>query len=362
MIYINGRFLTQKLTGVQRFAFEMVKGLFAANSGEFMILMPPGKINEAYTDVDKWPIKVIGKLTNTFWEQIDLPTHLKKIGKPLLLNLVNTAPCFYKNQIASIMDMTTFVDPTWFSAKFSFYYKFIVPLFAKNAAHILTISESSKSDILKYLNIPEQKVTVIYCAVAEKFLEPKRDTVLDQKLLSKLGLKPKSYLLGVSSLDPRKNFKGLINAFLEMKLEIPLVIVGSKGKVFADEDLKNTLIENQSIIFTGYVEDSELIALYRYAKCFVYPSLYEGFGMPPLEAMASDCPTIVSNTSSMPEVCGDASLYVDPLDILSIMEKIDLLINDNMLREKLIILGRERCRRFSWKESALKLREVIDTH
>ncbi|CAM4110596.1 Glycosyltransferase involved in cell wall bisynthesis [Pedobacter westerhofensis] len=350
--------MTQKLTGVQRFAFEMVKGLLDIYKGEIKILIPPRDIDSSY-DVADWPIKVIGKLTNTLWEQIDLPLFLIKNNKPLLISLVNTAPCFYKRQIVSILDMTTFVNPAWFSFKFAHYYKLVVPLIAKNSLKIITISEHSKSDIIKFINIPSEKVEVLHCAVSDKFINKPNMEIAQKDFFNKKGLTVGQYILGVSSLDPRKNFQSLIEAFLTINTRLPLVIVGSKGKAFADNNLKSLISDHDNIVFTGYVEDSELIQLYQSATCFVYPSLYEGFGMPPLEAMACGCPTIVSNTSSLPEVCGDASLYVNPTDIKGIKETIELAISDDPLRKSLTEKGDRRYKKFSWESSCYKLNDII---
>jgi glycosyltransferase involved in cell wall biosynthesis len=358
MIYINGRFLTQRLTGVQRFAYEMFSILLGEDKSNYCVLVPPTKIDEAYM-VSDWPIKMIGSLTNTLWEQIDLPRFLLKNNKPLLINLVNTAPCFYKNQIVSIQDMTTFVNPKWFNFLFASYYKLVVPRIAKSSLKVITVSEHSKKDILKYLSIPAEKVDVINCAVASKFLDRSEIRKDSTGFLGQLGVKADSYVLCVSSLDPRKNFHALIEAYLLLETTLPLVIVGSKGKAFADNDLGDVL-SNESIIFTGYVQDDDLISLYQSARCFVYPSLYEGFGLPPLEAMACGCATIVSNTSSMPEVCGNASIYVDPSNISSIKDAVLRLTSDEGLRSELIELGKERCRLYSWKASGEKLRNVIE--
>ncbi|MEJ7821378.1 MAG: glycosyltransferase family 1 protein [Chitinophagaceae bacterium] len=354
MIYINGRFLTQRLTGVQRYAFEITKRLTAHYQNNLCILIPNVSINHSY-ETKNLPVKVIGKITNTLWEQIDLPIYLQQKDKPLLINLVNTAPCFYKNQIVCIMDMTIYVNPKWFSKYFVFYYKIIVPQISKNSKKVITISESSKKDIVQYLQISAEKIEIISPAVSDKFYKHN----IGSNILVKLNLNHNQYILSVSSLDPRKNFKRLIEAYNFLHKEIPLVIVGSEGKVFADEGLK-IMLKEKNIIFTGYVNDDDLITLYSSAKFFVYPSLYEGFGIPPLEAMACGCATIVSNTSSLPEVCDNASLYVNPTDTQSINIAIQQLLKNDDLRNQLIARGKEQVKKFSWDISARKLISVIE--
>lgn len=359
MIYINGRFLTQQMSGTQRFAFEMLKGLLEINRHNTCILIPPKSVNQSFGTID-WPLKIIGKSTTTLWEQIDLPLFLIRNKSPILINLVNTAPAFYKNQIVSILDMTTFVNPKWFSFSFAKYYHIIVPLIAKNSKRIITISENSKNDIIRFLQIDSMKINVLYCGVAEHFRRSSLISDKVPKILLNLKIGCQKYILVVSSLDPRKNFKRLIEAYQLSALKVPLVIVGSKGKVFADDGIRKLLINKKNIIFTGYVSDEDLVELYQAAKCFVYPSIYEGFGMPPLEAMASGCATIVSHSSSLPEVCGDACLYVNPFNIESISAGLVRLIDNERLRMELVERGFERIKLFSWQQSSEKLMKIIE--
>ncbi|MFD1258893.1 glycosyltransferase family 4 protein [Mucilaginibacter terrae] len=359
MIYINGRFLTQTLTGSQRFAYEMAKSIVLHYPDNVTILVPPTDIKPNYI-IDKNVIKVIGTRSGLVWEQIDLPLYMSKTNKQLLINLVNTAPIALKHQIISIMDMTTFVNPKWFSKAFAFYYKIIVPIIARRSLKVLTISESSKHDILKYINILPEKVEILYCSVSDNFLSSAKVASNDEATLKKFNLEKDKYLLAVSSLDPRKNFVALVKAYKNAKTSIPLIIVGSEGKVFANSELKEIISSSKNIILTGYVSEEELVTLYSNATCFLYPSLYEGFGMPPLEAMACGCATIVSDTSSLPEVCGDGSLYVNPLDIPSITKAIITVINDVNLRKELISKGKKQVGKFSWQRSGIILKNVID--
>jgi glycosyltransferase involved in cell wall biosynthesis len=352
-IFINGRYLTQKITGVQRNAFELTKHLLPLIKNA-MVLVPDEKINTSYK-IDHWPLLRIGTLKGVLWEQVSLPLFLKKQKKQsLLINLTNTAPLSYPNQVVSIMDMTTFIEPAWFNKKFAYYYQWLVPKIVKKSRVVFTISENSKRDIVKFTGIKEDKIKVLYCGISEIFLYPSKHR---SDILERLGLKHQEYLMAVSSLDPRKNFKKLIESFFETNIEIPLVIVGSKGKVFGDAGISN--YDSSRIIFTGYISDEDLKQLYKSSLCFVYPSLYEGFGIPPLEAMASGCATIVANTSSLPEVCSDASLYVDPYDSQSIASAIKNIIYDESLRSSLVMKGFENVKRFSWELTAAKaLKEI----
>lgn len=358
-IFINGRFLTQKLTGVQRNAYELSKHLIPLLKHP-IVVVPNEKINKNY-DITDWPVRKVGSFKGILWEQIELPFFfLKQKGKPLLLNLTNTAPLLYSNQVVSIMDMTTFINPSWFTKKFSNYYQWLIPKIARKSKMVFTISNNSKNDIIRFTKVPVDKIKVLYCGISAVFSS---NFSLDTGIVSRLGLQDRSYFMAVSSLDPRKNFKGLIDAFLGANIDVPLLIVGSRGKVFGDINLNQLDLSSKRIIFSGYVNDEELKALYKSAFCFIYPSLYEGFGIPPLEAMASGCPTIVSNTSSLPEVCGQASLYVDPYNKKSIINGIMKMLQSKSVRTDLIERGFENVKRFSWKATASKaLIEIQKLH
>lgn len=342
MIFVNSRFLTQKVSGVQRYAIEVSKQLKKLYP-ELRFITPKNIIHKELSDL----LEAVeyGTLTGHLWEQIELPRYLKENNMPLLINLANTAPVSYSNQVITICDLSFLRNPKWFSRKFYFYYKFLIPQIARNSLKIITISEFSKNEIVNLLNVHEGKIKVIHCGTAEEFVNLKdNNSVIDNR---------KRYILSVSTLDPRKNLESLILAFRKLKVpDLQLIIVGSKNNVFTGNKLTNLINADRNIIFTGYVSDRELKSLYRNAELFVYPSLYEGFGLPPLEAMVCGVPVVVSNTASLPEVCGDAVYYVDPYSVESIAEGIYMVLTDEGLRQGLIQKGLERAKLFSWEKSA----------
>ncbi len=347
-IFINSRYLTQKVTGVQRYAIEISKQLKKLRP-EIEFVAPKNIIHKGLAE--DLNVKIIGKHTGHLWEQYDLPKYLKKEEGPLLLNSANTAPLFYKKQIITIFDLSFLRNPRWFSKKFYVYYKLLIPKLIKKSMRIITISEFSKKEIVDLLNTPENKIRVIHCGVSEDII-----TLSGTELHNRYG----QYVLAVSSLDPRKNFKNLIHAFNKLNLkDTKLIIAGSRSEVFANHELKNLIKENSNVLLTGYLSDNELSGLYKNATLFVYPSLYEGFGLPPLEAMACGCPVVVSNAASLPEVCGDAAYYVDPYDIDDIAKGIYEVLTDDKLQQELRQKGLERVKLFNWKESAEKLLSVI---
>ena len=219
-IIVNARFLTQPVTGVQRFAIELSKRLKKRGNINIQFVAPENIVHcELANDLD---VKIIGKLKGHLWEQIELPRYLRKNGNPILLNLCSTAPCFYKNQIVTHHDITYIRCPESFSLKFKLLYKLLAPLFLKNSKKIITVSEFSKGEISKYFDIPKEKFIVVYNAVdKEKF----------RKQYDQDSSAPK-YILAVSSQNYHKNFQGLVNAFKKVKDEIKnvdLYIVGNSG-------------------------------------------------------------------------------------------------------------------------------------
>ena len=346
MLLVNARFLTQKITGVQRFSIEISRQLKKIMNREIRFIAPENIIHENIAN--ELDVAIVGKNKGHLWEQIDLPKYLKEIGSPLLLNLANTAPLFYRNKIVTIHDVAFERYPQTFNWKFRYTYKYLIPAIIKRSRHVFSVSDFSKNEIINFYGINNNKVSVIYNSVNDKF-----------KPLRKKHTKH-DYILAVSSLHYQKNFHSLIKAFNLQNGDIKLYLVGSFNKNFANTALIKEIKSNKNIIFLGRVGDEELIRLYSNAKYFVFPSLYEGFGIPPLEAQACGCPVICSNAASLPEVGGkDSVLYIDPYDINDIKEKMELLINNSELQDKLRTKGFENIKRFSWERSAKKMIEIV---
>jgi glycosyltransferase involved in cell wall biosynthesis len=332
MVIVNARFLTQKVTGVQRFAIEISRVLRKLDS-EILFVTPDNIIDH---DLAKeLGAIIIGKNKGSVWEQVDLRYYLFKKSNPLLVNFCNTGIVSYRNQIVTIHDMSYKVNPKWFPRKFYLWYNFLIPNIAKWSKKVLTVSNSSKNDIIKYLNINADKVNVIYNA----------SNLNTNNNFEKV--ESSKYLLSVSSLDPRKNLNNLLKAYQHINEKINLIIVGLKKDNFEfDEKLLSG-----GVIIKSYVSDNELVALMKNAEAFVYLSLYEGFGLPPLEAMSMGCPVIVSDIPAHREVCGDAALYADPDNITDTANKITYLLGNNKLKKELILAGEENTKRFDWFNS-----------
>lgn len=347
-IVVNARFLTQPITGVQRFAIEISKQLKVLLPN--VIFVAPKNILHEGIAAELSAV-TIGSRKGHLWEQFDLPVFLKENGSPLLLNLANTAPLFYGNQFVTIHDVAFKINPKWFSWPFRTYYNFLIPLISQRALKVLTVSNSAKYDIVSHLSLHPDKIEVIYNAVSPKFTLPNE--------YRRVG--SKKYFLAVSSLDPRKNFISLIKAFkLFDDKTYKLVIIGGGNTNFENTELLSLLKSNATIELKGYVSDEELLILYQEAYAFVYPSLYEGFGLPNIEAMKVGCPVITSDIAVLHEVCGDAALYVNPLDPADIADKMQQLAVDQKLRTKIVANGYIQSAKYSWKDSAAKFAEIVE--
>ena len=224
----------------------------------------------------------------------------------------------------------------------------------RRASHLIVPSHHTKGDLISYLKIPEDRISVIYNGLDHNVFKP---------VSAQTGYEP--YILYVGSERPRKNLGRLLEAFALLKKEFPelkLVKVGSRGR--SERYRRNTLSRAislgiaEDVVFVDHVSDEELAGYYSAAALLVYPSLYEGFGLPPLEAMACGCPVVASNTSSLPEVIGDAGIMVDPCDVPALAQAMRRVLSDSRLRGELVEKGLKRAQRFSWDRAAEQTWEV----
>ena len=346
MIYINGRFLTQNMTGVQRFAEEISLQIEYMRD-DVILLVPDVKAIKKQSLLKRFNIEEVPGLNGHLWEQITLPLYLLRRKSPLLINLGNTAPVFYSHQVVTHHDITYLKYPKSFPFSFRLLYRIISPLMISNSKQVVTVSQFSRSEISSQYRCQEEKIKIIYNAVSDLFEPTKEVTSEPDK---------ERYLLAVSSTNYHKNFHGLIDAFSDANLDIDLKIIGDSADVFSTLDLKRN---HPRIHFVGRVNDDELVKLYQHATAFVFPSFYEGFGIPPLEAQACGCPVISSNTASMPEVLGESVLYFNPESKREIINALSLIVSDVELRAQLVEKGFKNKERFSWGESASKLNDII---
>jgi glycosyltransferase involved in cell wall biosynthesis len=237
-----------------------------------------------------------------------------------------------------------------------------VPKAANEANHIITISQNAKLELKQYFNIDPNKIEIINPAVDHGFFKPQAAKVVN-KIKLKYGIRG-NYILYTGTLEPRKNIVGILNAYasLEKKLQENCTLVLAGGKGWQDESIYGRLAELKDlpILTTGYVPDEDLPALYSGASVFVYPSHYEGFGMPPLEAMACGVPVITSDNSSLPEVVGDAGIMIKADDTDALAKNIKKVLTDDKLAQKMRASGLQQAQKFNWDESGKKLVELLE--
>ena len=341
-IYINGRFLSQQITGVQRYAREMVLAMDSiisetVSEDEWYILAPNNVENELSLSVIK--IKRCGRLTGHLWEQIELPFFAKN---GFLINLCNCAPLLKKKQLVTIHDAAVAEYPEAYSWAFRKWYKFMSYICGKYSEKITTVSNFSRNQLHKHYNIPLDKIEVIYNGI-----DHMDRMVADDSIIDDLMLHNEDFVLAVSSQNMTKNFSLVIKVAKKLPNVKFIIVGGSNKSVFRsgnNEDLSN-------VMYTGYVSDEKLISLYRHASVFVYPSLYEGFGIPPLEALSQGCLTIVSHCASLPEICGDWSDYCNPNNEAELADKINMCICEKNNRKMCIHISDIK-NKYSWNNSA----------
>ena len=344
MIVINGRFLSQRITGIQRFAYEICCAL--QQIGVAFTILAPADIREEY-DLTGLSVEVIGGKGSHLWEQVTLPRYMKSHHNgQILLSLSGLSPLLYKHTILTIHDVSYLLKPRAYSRLYCLYYRLMTPLAAKRARKILTVSEFSKGEIMHYLGVGEHKIAVVYNAVRPTPLLPRE--------------KADRYLLAVGSLMPRKNMKRLLDAYVVLDHpDFDLYVVGGLQSSFADAHLQ-AYARTRGIRFLGYVQRDELMQLYRNATAYINPSLYEGFGIPLVEAMTQECAVVVSDIPVFHEVCDKAALYFNPLDVQDIQAKMIRIMQDEPLRRQLVKAGTQQAARFSWEQSAKAIEKLIN--
>jgi glycosyltransferase involved in cell wall biosynthesis len=353
-VYINGRFLLQPRTGVQRLSREILNALdllldeadYSGKKVRWICLTPRGQFERPdWKNID---ILEVGRTGGNLWEQIELPWFARR---GLLIGFSNVNPLFHFNQLVTLCDASVFAVPEAYSWKFIAKHRIVMLWLARTARKVFTISEFSKRELSHYCSVPESRFKVILLGGGHIMSLQADQTIFER---AKIGDKP--YLLAVGSNSPHKNLAVLLEAVKMIDPELfELIIVGGDfPAVFQNQTLKLPV----NVRRAGEVNDRELKALYKRAVCLVFPSLYEGFGLPPLEAMNCGCPVIVSQAASLPEVCGQAVLYCDPHSPADIADKICRVIKNPVLQDELRQKGYQQAARFCWKDTA---RTVLDT-
>jgi glycosyltransferase involved in cell wall biosynthesis len=354
-VAINGKFTAQRLTGVQRVAHEFTAALarLAPADARGPTLVVP-RDHGALALPPTLACRVVPRFRGALWEQLALPFATRD---QTLLSLCNIGPLFKRNQVLMIHDAAVFDFPEGYSLAFRLWYRLAFMVLKRRVRHILTVSVFSKARIVERLGVAPTDVSTIYSGV-DHFERIERDDAV----LARLGLAYDRFVLIVGSLAPGKNLARALEAVALLERTHPdlkvVIAGGANVKIFgaaasADGEA------SQQVIRAGYVSDGELKSLYEHAGCFVFPSLYEGFGLPPLEAMSCGCPVIASREASLPEACGDAALYCDARDPADIAARIAQLMDDPALRGRMRARGRAHAAQFTWARAARQLAGVL---
>jgi len=312
-----------------------------------------------YKNVKEIVISISNKL---LWDQIGVPGAVKSEKIDLIFNPKLSIPLFASSKkIFTLHGLEQFALPNLFTWRDYMYFRIMIPLFCRRADAIIVMTNTGKTDLMKYLKVKSDKIEAIYESFHKRFKvhNAKENIMLVRE---KYNL-PEKYLFFIGGITPLKNFSNIIRAFkiVNKKTGIKLVMAGfNRWKYARDISLIRKLKLQNDVINLGFVQDNDLPYLYNLAQCLIFPSLYEGFGIPVLEAQASECPVIISNTGCTPEVSNRAALLVDPHNYKEIAQAIDDIINNKDLRDKLIAEGLENTKRFSWSDTAKKTLELFE--
>lgn len=370
------RLAVAQRTGTENYAFEIIRGLA-------QILAPPVTPHHLTLYFNKAPTEtVLAGLhlpAATNLRIIPFPrlwTHLR-LSREMLLRPPKTLfvpahvlpPVHPARSVVTIHDLGYLYYPQAHPARSRRYLDLSTRYSAALARRVIAISQATKNDLVRHYAIKPSKIEVIYHGYDRQRFFPQTGDAAKVSVRERYGIKPGRFLFYVGTIQPRKNLARLLEAWAGLAAEPPfsdlqLVMAGKPG--WLSEPIMTLAAELQAkfpgrLILPGYVDDADLPALLSAAEAFVFPSLYEGFGMPVLEALACGCPVVCSNSSSLPEVAGDAALYHHPLDTLALQAQLRRLLTQTGLREDLILKGLAQAARFSWETAAQQTLQVLTT-
>ncbi|MDD5606014.1 MAG: glycosyltransferase family 1 protein [Patescibacteria group bacterium] len=338
----------------RQLVLEMVKQV---KDAELILLTYPGQT--LHLPKGNWRQKAIGggKILWHLWVWLWC-----EIAKPADVYFASTSaivPALLRRMpvVMTIFDFTVWRFPATHLSHAVRLEKIFLPLALKSAKHLLAISDFTRQEAQALFRVPAHKVTTTLLGVNEHY-RPVALKVSTKKQLKKRYKLPDNFVLYLGTLEPRKNLPILISAFQSLKSQFPdtrLVLAGSLG--WQSQQLQTLLTDD--IVVTGFIRDADQVAVYNLAQLFVFPSLYEGFGMPPLEAMACGVPTIVSNQASLPEVVGSAAIQVPPTQTDKLTDAIKRILSSPNLQRQLSRAGRKRALEFSWRSTAQKTLEIL---
>ena len=364
-IGIDGNSLKKNQAGTGRYSRNLIQALKDISRDDDFVYFFSRRSPAQDSGQKHGPLRrILRGLGDFLWTQLYLPFHLRKKNIDFFFAPSYIAPIILHCPFFVVIYDTTFkLYPQKADKLFRLYLNFLMPAVLRKASKIITLSTNSKMDIIKYFQVPEEKIEVIYGAADLSFQIADNDATRT-KIRERFHL-PEKYILNVNVLEPRKNIETLLLAYDRIKKAhdppCKLVIVGGRGWGYKSifQTVSDLRLE-KDVVFTGFVPDEVLNYLYNMAEVFVFPSLYEGYGLPVIEAMACGCPVISSNKASLPEVVGDSGLLVDPEDIEAMAAAIWKVISNPRLNQDLRKRSLERSKHFSWENSGQKLKTLIN--
>lgn len=363
------RLFRSKKHGMDIVALELIKALQKLETNhQFYVYLKPDTDNKIIQPTKNFEVIEVAGGSYPVWEQYKLPIAARKHHLDVLHCTANTAPLFSPAPLIITLHDIIYLEKlnlkrgTMYQRMGNLYRRWNVPRVVDAAEKIITVSDFERMRILEHFGLPGERVVTVYNAVGSHFA-PVTDNERIAEKQKKYKL-PNEYMLFLGNTDPKKNVVGLLKALLilkkENKLTLPLVITDLDQNYLQQtlQELKATEIE-KDIVLCGYIPNQDLPAVYSKASVFLYPSLRESFGIPILEGMACGVPVITSNTASMPEVAGDAAVFVDPFLPSSIAGQIHHLLTDANKRTELVEKGFARAKNFSWEKTA---RQVVQLY
>jgi glycosyltransferase involved in cell wall biosynthesis len=341
-IHINGKWLSQATTGTQRYANEIVKVVVASDRFDMIVHLPRGTVVPRWLDESRAEVRH-SPYKGVLFEQVYLPS---VTSGALLLNFAGPAPLFKRRQLVTMHDANTFRYPKTYRLPFVAAYYLLYSFLGRTADQLVTVSGFSARELAEVLRISADRFLVVHCAA---------DALLDTGAVRpQLELDEKPYLV-VGTLAHHKNLASPVAAVAETGR--PVVVVGvSDQQVFSA-----TAPLDERAVLAGRLTDEELVWMYRNARALIFPSKYEGFGLPPLEAQVLGCPVVCSNAASLPEVCGDGALYFDPDDTTTLLAQLDRIEHEPGLADELRRRGSVNASGFTWDDSAHKIMNWLST-
>ncbi|OGO29610.1 MAG: hypothetical protein A2Z16_07175 [Chloroflexi bacterium RBG_16_54_18] len=336
-VVVNGRFQTRQVTGVERYAHEVSRRI-----------QPDARL--------VIPGRLYAGIRGHFWEQLILPRLIDKAE--ILWSPANTGPLNFSNQVLSLHDLSVIDHPEWFRQEYALWHRFLLPRLIKSVKAIITMSNFTKNRIMEYFGLQPEMIHCIPEGVDPHHfhLQPEVETL---RIRRRYGLNG-DFLLLVASLEPRKNIERLLVAWKKISSELKdrtLVIAGGKYRVFKEIDTSQHV---DNVRWLGYVDEQDLPGLYSAAQAYILPSLYEGFGLSVLEAMACGTPVVAAKSGALPEVTAESALFFDPYSVDSIAQAIVSILCDPLLRRELKERGLERSSLFSWDRTAQEVWLVLE--